>query len=287
MKFQKNWILLILGLSLATSPALAQGGGGKPASKLHWKFGPYTANLQDIAEIKVPEGYMFLEAGEARTVLESWGNRTTGMEQGLLMPTNTSWVVVFEYNPSGYVKDDEKDHLDADKILKSYRDGTEKQNEHRKEMGIPPLHVVGWEQPPKYNSETHNLEWAMRAESAGAFSVNYNTRLLGRKGVMELLLLVDADKLTQTIPEFQALLQNYSYKEGQRYAEYKKGDKIAQYGLAALITGGAAVVAVKTGLFAWLILFLKKAWKLVAVGVAAIGAFIKKLVTGDRSNKQS
>ncbi len=60
-----------------------------------------------------------------------------------------------------------------------------------------------------------------------------------------------------------------------------KGDKVAGYGLTALVVGGAAAAAVKTGLFAKLIKFLLVSaaalWKFMLAIVLGIGAFIKKL----------
>ncbi len=169
-------------------------------------------------------------------------------------------------------------------MLAAIKKGNEYGNEQRKKMGAPPLTITGWEQPPKYNEETHNLEWAIRGESEGTPIVNYNTRLLGRKGVMEVSLVVEPDKLTATLPTYQGLLKEYAFLAGQTYAEYKSGDKIAKYGLAALVTGGAVAVAAKTGLLATLVLFFKKGWKLLVIGVVAVGAFFKRLIFG-RSSK--
>src|SRR5206468_11783299 len=89
--------------------------------------------------------------------------------------------------------------------------------------------------------------------------------------------LVPPKKMVDTLPAYQAMLNDYSFKDGERYAEYRQGDKLAKYGLAALVVGGAAVGAAKLGLFAWLAVLLKKAWKLVVVAVAAVAAGIKKL----------
>jgi uncharacterized membrane-anchored protein len=190
------------------------------------------------------------------------------------------WFIVFEFDNVGFVKDDDKDKLDADAMLKSIKAGTEQGNERRRKMGAPDLHVVGWEQPPKYNPESHNLEWAIRAESQGEPIVNYNTRLLGRKGVMEVSLVVAPDKMLATLPVFQTLMKDYSFKQGERYAEYKSGDKVAKYGLAALITGGAAAVAYKTGLLGKLGVLFAKAGKFLILGVIAVVAVIKKFFTG-------
>jgi uncharacterized membrane-anchored protein len=181
------------------------------------------------------------------------------------------------------VKDDDKDKLNADKLLKSIIEGNDYANQERKRMGTAPLKVIGWDQKPFYDATTHNLEWCLRAESEGQFIVNYNTRYLGRRGVMSVVLVCDPAELEKTLPLYKELLSGFTYKPGETYGEYKQGDKIAKYGLAALVTGGAVAVAAKTGLLATIVLFFKKAWKLVIVGLVAIGAFIKRIVTGDRA----
>ena len=40
------------------------------------------------------------------------------------MPTNGDWQVMFEYDDVGFVKDDEKDKLNADKLLDAIKRGT-------------------------------------------------------------------------------------------------------------------------------------------------------------------
>jgi uncharacterized membrane-anchored protein len=175
------------------------------------------------------------------------------------------------------VKDDDKELLNhPDKLLQEIIKGNDEANKERENAGSPPLVVVGWEIPPKYDETTHNLEWSIRATEEGNPLLNYNTKLLGRKGVMDTILVVQPDNLQDTLPQFQALLANYRYQSGQSYAEFRPGDKVAEYGLAALIVGGAAVGAAKLGLLGPLILILKKAWKLVVVAFAALVTAIKR-----------
>jgi uncharacterized membrane-anchored protein len=260
---------------LAATPLHAQSSDSK--SKLDMVKGPAKARLQDIAQIDVPAGAVFLDGKATRALMKASGEPTSGREYGAIMTTNDDWVVIFEYSNIGYVKDDEKDSLNADKILDSIRKGTAAANKERVRAGHSPLEIVGWEVPPRYDATTHNLEWAIRATSEGQPILNYNTRLLGRKGVMEVVLVVEPAKLSATLPQFRNLLAGYAFQTGQTYAEFRAGDKIAKYGLGALIVGGAAVGAAKLGLFATLAVFFKKAWKLVVVAIVAVGAFMKKL----------
>jgi len=247
------------------------------ARKLPRIEGPTNATLAGVAEIAVPAGYIFLDGKTTRAMMESAGEPVNGNEAGFLSPTNRGWAVYFQYENSGYVKDDEKDKLDAAKLLKAIKKGNDAGNEYRKEHGNPPLDIVGWEQEPKYDAVTHNLTWAIRATCQGEQIVNYNTRLLGRKGVMEVVLVCDPAELQGYLPAFNGVLAGYKYSTGESYAEYKPGDKVAKYGLGALVLGGAAVGAAKLGLFAWIAVFFKKAGKLVIVAIVAVAAAFKKL----------
>lgn len=271
------WILALSTLALLTTLALAQEAEQPQGPPIDWTIGPGVAALGEHAEIRIPEDYQFTGPEGTKRLLEVMENPTSGRELGFLAPTDGDWFVVFKFDEIGYVKDDEKDKLDADAILKSIREGTERANEERRKRGWATVEVVGWEVSPRYDTETHNLEWGVRGRSEGGEGVNYNTRLLGRSGVMEAGLVVDSGALTSTLPVFRHLLAGYSFKTGHRYAEYRQGDKIAKYGLTALVVGGAAAAAVKSGLLA-------KFWKLIVVGVLAAVAFLRRLMGGRKTS---
>ncbi len=176
----KLYVLAACSLALAVSPLRAQSPNSK--SKLNILNGPATAHLESIAQIDLPVGYIFVDGKSTRALMKAEGEPVSGNELGLLKATNGHWSVMFEFSGVGYVKDDEKDKLDADKLLASIKRGTAEANKERVRNGNPPLEVIGWEQPPRYDETTHNLEWAIRGASEGRQILNYNTRLLGRKG---------------------------------------------------------------------------------------------------------
>ena len=260
------FVSLAVFLWAATSSvALAQDLKAK-LPNIKWQDGPSVGNLGDIAEVRLPEGYIFAGGDDTRRIMEAMQNPPTGIEMGFVAPARAAaWFLVFEFDEVGYVKDDEKGSLDANAMLESIKKGNERGNKERQKRGWAPLTIVGWQTPPSYNSETHNLEWGIQAQSEGHQVVNYNTRILGRKGVVKVTLVGDPEDLSTALPHARGLMSNFSFKGGHRYAEWVKGDKVAQYGLAALIVGGAGAVAVKSGLFKWL-------WKiLVVAGVGAAG----------------
>jgi uncharacterized membrane-anchored protein len=290
------YIVVLLTFFAARAQQTSQSQG------ITWQQGPITAALGNSAEIKVPVGYRFTDAAGAKRVMELTENPTSGHEVGLLAPIRTKdgknqdWFVLFEFEEVGYVDDKEKDKLDANAILDSLKKGTENANEVRKQRGWPAFHITGWEKPPFYDEQTHNLTWAVLGQSdpppvdnnkpdgkpaEPGVSVNYSVRLLGRRGTMDVDLVLSPEDLPATVPVFNEIMKGFSYTSGNRYAEFMKGDKVAGYGLTALIAGGAAAAAVKTGLFAKLFKVIAAAgaalWKFVVIALAAIGRFFKQI----------
>lgn len=272
-----RFVLAAVVFALAVAASAQQQ---EQAPEINWVLGPTTAQMGDgLASIQVPEGYRFADKAETQKIMERTGNPLTNQEIGLIAPVGDDkfWFLVFEYNDVGYVKDDDKDKIDADSILDSIREGTEEANKERKEMGVDPVEIVGWFEKPHYDSNTHNLVWAIDLKSKEDTFVNYDVRLLGRRGFVSATLVTGRSALSADLPHVQSLLGGFSYNEGNRYAEWKSGDKIAEYGLAALVAGGAGAAAMKLGLFAQLGKILAKGWKLVVVGFAALAGWVKRL----------
>lgn len=242
----------------------------KVYEEIKWQKGPSVGDLGDTAQVKVPDGYVFADARDTRSIMEANHNPTTGREIGFVAADGENWFAVFEFSDVGYVKDDEKDSLDADALLSSIKDATAAGNQERMKRGWPTMTIVGWETPPRYNELSHNLEWAIRAQSEGEPVINHNTRLLGRGGVMEVTLVVDPSLLQETMPKFKAMLAGFDYNQGHKYAEFRAGDRTAAYGLTGLIVGGGTAALVKTGAFKWI-------WKALVAAALAIGALAKKI----------
>lgn len=243
--------------------------------------GPAAVTLGKTAEIKLPEGYHFVGPDSLDKFFELTRNQRSGNEVGVVLAPD-DWLMFFDYDDVGYVKDDDKDKLNADKLMKSMSENQEAANEARKERGWDAMKLQGWATPPHYDEKTHNLKWAFNLSSSRdnfkEVWINGNVRLLGRGGVMNVTLVSDAATFKVAEQQSDALLASgFNYVAGQKYAEFKAGDKVAEYGLAALVLGGGVAAAAKLGLLAKLGVFLGKGWKAVVAVVVAIGVGIKKL----------
>ncbi|MFM7103223.1 MAG: DUF2167 domain-containing protein [Verrucomicrobiota bacterium] len=265
------------------APTNADAGRDNPVEKLAWQVGPASVALGDKARLKFPAGFRFVGSADAQRLLQLSGNRPSGDELGVLVNLTNQWWVVFEFDEVGYVKDDEKKDLQSDKLLTAIRKGTDQGNAYRREQGLPEMTILGWHTPPTFQDQTKNLEWAILAESRGEKFVNHNVRVLGRKGVMAVTLVEDLAQLDATLPGFRDRLAELSWVTGESHAEYRPGDRVAQFGLGALVVGGAAAAAAKLGLFGVVAAFFKKIWKLVVLAVVALAGGIKKLFGGGRS----
>jgi uncharacterized membrane-anchored protein len=272
-----------MGLSLRSAIACVAAVGwllGQPAMAQDLQpdsKGPGKVTLgSNLATLNLPKGYVFFGADKAKQMMERGGN-SSGNEVGAILPQDqdADFGIVLEFDDSGYVEDKDAGKIDADKILESYKEGTEQANEQRKERGLGALHVTGWEEKPSYDAKRHVVIWSLQGENEKKEQfVNYNTRVLGRKGVLSVNLMCDNKDLPAVKPKSQEIVKNISFNANERYEDYKTGDKVSAGGLVALIAGGA-LLAKKTGVMAFLFMMLKPFLLLLKAGGAKlIGALV-------------
>lgn len=273
--YMKRLSLAFVGLVfwLASVATAAAQDTRAVLQSLSWVEGPQTVSVGSNGTFSIPAGYVFLSSADTRRWLEEVSQNPSSGNEFLFAPSSLSWWAIFQYEATGHVKDDEK--IDADALMTSLRENQEQGNKERQTRGFPMLLNLAWKYPPFYDPATRRLEWAKSfvASDTGQEAVNYETRFLGREGVMSATMVASPEQLPVAVPEFKAAVSGYSFVAGQRYTEFKQGDNVAEYGLAALVAGGAAAALAKAG-------FLAKYWKiLVGVGVAlfaGIGSLFRR-----------
>jgi uncharacterized membrane-anchored protein len=242
---------------------------------LAWQIGPKEGRISTKATTQIPKDYAFLDEANTKRFLELMGNPPRAGHY-TIAPMSLKWFAVFAFDPAGYVKDDEK--INPDELLKTLKSHDATANEERKKLGMGALYTDGWHVLPHYDAQTKRLEWGLRLKTEGNnLVVNYTSRLLGRRGVMSAVLVSEPQALAADTAEFKKVLQDFTFASGEKYTEFAPGDKVAEYGLAALVVGGAAAAAAKSGILKSLGKFL---WVIVIGGAAAVGAFIKRIFRG-------
>jgi uncharacterized membrane-anchored protein len=218
-----------------------------------------------------------------------WGNPAEAVTDvlGLVLPKGTTasdnvWGAVVTYEDTGYVSDKDAAYQDYDEVLSDMRDGAEERNEERRKQGFSAVQIVGWAQPPSYDARDHSLVWARQLKfdgSKGPDSLNYDVRLLGRRGVLSLNMVSDMAHLAEVRAAAAEFGRAARFDKGETYADYNAStDKTAEYGLAGLVAAGVGVAAAKKlGLLAIALGFGKKFLVLIVAGGMAVMRWGRKL----------
>jgi uncharacterized membrane-anchored protein len=301
---KKLTFLLAVLTAMLTAPLLAAPPSPGPATpeqqhamieSIRGRLHPQTGDVRLPAAnvvLHLGANYYYLSASEARIVLvDAWGNPPDAAEGvlGMVFPAghdfaDGSWGAAITYDASGYVSDSDAAETDYNALLAQLQGGEAERNQQRAAQGFPAQHLVGWAQQPAYDARTHSVVWAQDFSFADTpvHSLNYDVRLLGRRGVLSLNMITDMSKLAETRTAAQRFSSSVEFASGERYADYQAGtDRVAEYGVAGLIAAGVgAAVIKKAGLLALLLGFGK--WIVLGI-IGFFGAMwsrIKRLFGG-------
>ena len=272
--------ILALGQAYAADPKAEMDAALQAANSTLQK-GPAEIAVAGQATLKLPANFNFIPAKESRQLLAAMGNRPSNEIQGMITSTdeNANWFMVVSYTAAGYIKDDDAKTWNADELLSGLREGTEEANKERKTRGISEMAIVGWVEKPLYDAASQRLVWSLASHDKGQPSgpdngVNYNTLVLGREGYVSINLVTGMQAVETLKPVAKNMLAAMTFDSGKRYADFNAGtDKVAEYGLAALVAG---VAAKKLGLLAVIGLFLAKFAKIIIAAVAVGGGIFGK-----------
>ncbi|MGL4238991.1 DUF2167 domain-containing protein [Tabrizicola sp.] len=218
-----------------------------------------------IAEINLPDNYYYINPTGASLVLEVlWGNPPEDQPSlGMIFPrdgspTGDGWGVIVDFDPMGYVSDEDADGYNYDDLLVTMRQDTIAGNKWRQENGYQAIDLVGWAEPPHYDKVERELYWAKRLRFEGDQSdtLNYDIRELGRKGVLIASFVAGIDQLADVKAAAPDVLKMISFTDGNRYADFNPDtDQVAEMDVGGLISGNPLATA---GLLAVALAFLKK-----------------------------
>lgn len=242
-----------------------------------------------VATLQVPSDFYYVSPANAETILvDVWGNPPGQNTLGMLFPANVTafdqnaWAVTINYEEDGYVSDEDADDIDYSELLLQMQEDTSISSNERVKQGYPPIELVGWASVPYYDNQTNKLYWAKEIKFGDnpTNTLNYNIRMLGRKGVLVLNFIAQIDQKPIIDAKLDSVLALANFDQGSQYSDFDPEiDDIAAYGLGALVAGK---VIAKTGLIAAAIIFLKKFGVFILI---AIGAFLKRLLSRNKAPK--
>ncbi len=299
----KKCVVLLLSLMLVTTIAFAQKKAKKETEidvealikqQLDSVENTFTyqhgtiALKGGVAKIVVPEGFKYLNAEQAERVLvDMWGNpKSDNMTYGLVLPEKQhildeqGYVFNVQYDEIGYVKDDDADKINYDDLANQMRESTAEENAARKKDGYDPIHFIGWAAKPFYDKEKKILHWAKEikfGDSAEVNTLNYNIRVLGRKGVLVLNAIGTMDNLPLVQKDVPKVLDIVQFNEGYQYKNFDSSiDQVAAITIGGLVAGK---VLAKVGLLAVILKF----WKIGLLAVAGFFRVFWSRITGKKN----
>ena len=282
-------LALLLSLGAAAQEADNQAQLKQFMDSLHYREGTVAISGAH-ATVNLNSDFRFLDANDAQRVLHDlWGNPPDEDVLGMLVPRaasltdeDNSWVVVVTYSSDGHVADTDAGSIDYDKMLKEMKESEKEVNAEREKQGYPAVELVGWAAPPHYDAASNKLYWAKELAFRGGkeHTLNYDIRVLGRGGYLSLNAVAGMHQLAMVRDKMPDVLAMTEFDSGQRYSDFDAStDKVAAYGIGALVAGA---IAAKAGLFAKLFVLLLAFKKFVIVGVVAVAAAVRKFFTRAR-----
>ncbi|MBC6610573.1 DUF2167 domain-containing protein [Hymenobacter sp. BT507] len=264
---------------------------------LHYQQGRITLP-GGVGELTVPQGFRYLDSAQSRHVLTDWWGNPKQESLGMLVPAaygpldEKSWAFIIRYESMGYVKDDDADKINYDDLLEEMQGDVADENEERTEAGYETVQLLGWAAKPYYDKDKNALHWAKELQFGDEpeHTLNYNLRLLGRKGVLVLNAVGTPAQLAEIRGTIPTVIDGVAFAKGLRYADFSPGiDEVAAYSIGGLVAGK---VLAKVGFFAVILKFgkvilitLLKFWK-VALGLLAGAWTAIRRFFGAKSNDE-
>ena len=241
----------------------------------------------DIGTLNVPKGFRYLDPAQSKKVIHDlWGNPGGDGTYGMLVPedkgvlASDGWAFIITYDASGHIKDDDADEIDYDEMLTSIQEGEAEENAARAKEGYEPIHLVGWASKPYYDSEKKVLHWAKELQfgESEEHTLNYDVRVLGRKGQLELQAVASINQLATVQENIPAVLTAFTYADGNKYADFDPEiDEVAAWTIGGLVAGK---VLAKAGFFALILKNIKLIGLAIVAAVTGLWKLIKRKVDG-------
>lgn len=185
--------------------------------------------LNQLAVLKVPQGYRLLEGDQARVLVEQlWGNPENPNTLGVLIPQRVSPTdkevggIIISFEPTGYLNDDDAQRINYNRLLYSMKEELQEDNLLKGGRSVGAIKTVDWAFPPYFNKSNHSLHLAkvFKFESKLSPFLNYEVRLLGRNGALCLTAIGKASDLQKIKAQLESVLEYTQFTFGNRYEDF-------------------------------------------------------------------
>lgn len=221
-------------------------------NSLNWlKSGTHKLPDSD-STITLPEGYIIVIGEDAKKEREMGEALAPDDIEAVVNDENFDNTTIFQWVESGYISIDDWGDIDPRLLLESITENTELANVERRKRGYSLIHVVGWLKEPTLSRELNTVYWTVEARDDLGYSIVNSVALsLGRHGYERIVWVTDKGSYVPFGGHLEMMLKAHSFDPTFKYEDYVEGDKMAGYGIAALVAASVGgKVAQATGLLA-------------------------------------
>ncbi len=191
--------------------------------------------------------------------------------------TNASFCINITYPEKGFIEDNDAKDIDYEELLETMQGGADASNEYREEAGYERIELLGWASKPFYDEETKKLHWPKElkfGDYEGPNILNYNIRILGRRGYLQLNAIGEMLVMQDVKNNISPIIASVNFTRGNTYSDFDPDmAEVAAYGIGGLIAGK---VLLKAELLAKFGILLAKFCKVILITIAALLGGFKK-----------
>jgi uncharacterized membrane-anchored protein len=210
--------------------------------------------IQD-AKITLPDGFRYLLALDAERVLhDEFGNPPDSTVEALIVPNGDSawaapYVIGVWYADTGHVTDHKTAQMDYPAALARIKRDVIARNVKLRQQGYDVATVVGWAEPPHYDTRTHTLYWPreLAFEGQATHALGYRVRVFGRDTALDLDAISRMPHLDDVRRSMAAVLAGTRFSSGRTYADYPTRRAAGWIGIAIAVASSVLLISTRRG----------------------------------------
>ncbi|WP_068082448.1 DUF2167 domain-containing protein [Polycladidibacter stylochi] len=187
------------------------------------------------------ESYLVTRPKYCQIVTEEWGwDNCDGLELFIVNYTDAINILISEApNSEGLVKFDEWQSDDHNDQIKEIEEQLKESISAQAKALNANISFEGWKVYPTLNIHNNSMFYAYNLKWEGEFVTNIKLSLFDRQGYVVFRITPNESNLNeaQLSALIENVIQNYHPVEGEKYADFKDGDKVAAVGAMGVLAG--------------------------------------------------
>lgn len=220
-------------------------------SKLDWKSGGQYKLPKSNSTLSLSDNYILVTGEDAVSIYSTEGDPDS-LEALVIDVNDFETPILFHYFDVGYLPTHDWNEFDSKKFIGEVIKGAKEGNKERLKKGKAEFQILAWHQEPILDKQTNTIYCAAECFYEDKKVVSSFIVRPGREG-FELIAWASTNTPSIAFDSYlEPILRGHSFDPGYRYEDYKQGDKVVAYSLAALTASTVIGKVAKVGSYKFL-----------------------------------